>query len=217
MHPDLAELLSLRDRPVSDGRASGNRAALHLAGCALCRAEFERLQRLRVAMRNAPAPGGEDQWLAISARLEHRATRPGWPRPGWRMAGGLAGALVIGVGLAFFDGRTAHRQDSMQAAPTRGGVETMPPADALAALLAESQRLESVLAAIPAERTVVRAGTVLTAAGLEDRIAWVDLALGEHSARQADGARATPLWQQRVDLMNSLVAVRYAQARTVRY
>jgi hypothetical protein len=220
MHPDLAELLSLRDRPLSGDDAPASAAALHVSGCAPCRLEFERLQRLRVAMRNAPAPLGAERspehgWSAVGARLGQRQRQPAWPRPGWRMAGGLAGALMIAVGLAFFSGRTAHREELTQAVVSTGAADSVPAVDQVAALMAESQRLESLLARLPSEPTVARAGTVFTAAGLEDRIEWIDYALGERSVRQADSAHAQPLWQQRVDLLNSLVAVRYAQARTV--
>jgi hypothetical protein len=220
MHPDLAELLSLRDRLLSGDGAPESPAAQHLAGCAPCRLEFERLQRLRVAMRNAPAPLGAERWpehgwSAVSARLGRRESRLAWPRPGWRMAGGLAGALLIAVGLAFVSGRITHRAELTQPVVSASAADSLPPGDEVAALVAESQRLESVLAALPAEPTVARAGTVFTAAGLEERIEWIDFALGERSVRQADSARAQPLWQQRVDLLNSLVAVRYAQARTV--
>jgi hypothetical protein len=220
MHPDLAELLSLRDRPLAGADAPASPAALHLSECAPCRLEFERLQRLRVAMRNAPAPSGAERlpehgWSAVSARFARREPQLAWPRPGWRMAGGLAGALMIAVGLAFFSGRTTHREELTQAVVSPSAADAVPAGDRVAALMAESQRLESLLAALPSEPTVARAGTVFTAAGLEDRIEWIDYALGERSVRQADSARAQPLWQQRVDLLNSLVAVRYAQVRTV--
>jgi hypothetical protein len=70
---------------------------------------------------------------------------------------------------------------------------------------------------MPEEPRVARAATVLTAAGLEDRIEWVDVAIGANAAASTGAATAAPLWRQRVDLMNSLVAVRYAEARTTSY
>lgn len=220
MHPDLAELLSLRDSSLAGDDAPASPAAQHVADCVACRREFARLQGLRVALRNAPAPMGADRspehgWLGVSVRMGRRERQLGWPRPGWRMAGGVAGALMIAVGLAFFSGGTTHLEEQTPAGISVSTADSVPPAEAVAALMAESQRLESVLAAMPSESRVARAGTVFTAAGLEGRIEWVDLALGEHSVRRTDIARAEPLWQQRVDLLNSLVAVRYAQARTV--
>jgi hypothetical protein len=212
MHPDLAELLSLRDGPEAQGPA-----ARHVASCAACRAELERLQRLRVAMRSRPLPDGRDRWSAVALALDGASSARPWPRPGWRMAGGLAAVLAVAAGLAVFSGSAPRIADpAVPSAVDRPSTVAGSP-DSVAALMEESKRLESVLAAIPAEPRVVRAGTVLTAASLEDRIEWVDLALGAREAGDVDARVTVPLWRQRVDLLNSLVAVRYAQARTASY
>jgi hypothetical protein len=212
MHPDLTELLILREERDRQGPV-----AQHVATCAACRAELDRLQRLRVAMRSAPGESAPDHWPQIVARLDGAAPATHWPRPGWRLAGGLAAVLAIAVGLALLDrpatqstaaGRVASNDFSSPAAGT---------GESVAALMAESMRLESVLASIPEEPRVVRAATVMTAAGLEDRIEWIDVALGLDSSASFGPGTVAPLWRQRVDLLNSLVAVRYAQARTASY
>lgn len=208
MHPDLAELLTLRDRAGDSGPV-----AEHVAGCAVCRAELERLQQLQNTMRAAPDVSGEDRWAAIAARLhEPKAPARAWPRPSWRTAAAVCGALAIAVGLALFNGSTP-----MPVQPNAGAAATEPNDQAVAALMAESKRLERLLAAIPQESRVARGATVMTTAGLEDRIEWVDLAIGDGAARDPDPAAVAPLWRQRVDLLNSLVAVRYAEARTTTY
>jgi hypothetical protein len=84
-------------------------------------------------------------------------------------------------------------------------------------LLAESQRLESLLASLPAEPRITRAQTELTVADLEDRLQWVDYRLNLASEAGLGGRDADLLWRERVDLLNSLVAVRYAQTRTVAF
>jgi hypothetical protein len=84
-------------------------------------------------------------------------------------------------------------------------------------LLAESQRLESLLASLPAEPRVTRAHTALTVADLEDRIQWVDYRLNFANEAGLRGDQADLLWRERVDLLNSLVAVRYAQTRAVAF
>jgi hypothetical protein len=215
MHPDLAELLSLRDHPQTGGLGPDGAASQHVAGCAICSAELERLRRLRVAMQNVPVPAGRDQWQEIAARLDGRSPARQWPRPGWGLAGGLAATLAVAVGVALFRGPATHI--AVTSATAGGGTSGELPADSVASLMEESKRLESVLAAFPAEPRVARAGTVLTAAGLEDRIEWIDLALGAPNTGNFEITAAAPLWRQRVDLLNSLVAVRYAQVRTASF
>ncbi len=212
MHPDLAELLDLRDEPEAPGAIAD-----HVAGCAFCRAEFERLQHLRTAMRATPDVVGRDAWPEVIARLEHRPASLPLPRPTWRIAGTLAAVMAIAIGLALFDGSTVQVDDVRAPTPMPQAGATDPGGDSIAALMQESRRLESLLAAMPEEPRVARAATVLTTAGLEDRIEWVDLAIGANAASSTDAATVAPLWRQRVDLMNSLVAVRYAEARTTSY
>jgi hypothetical protein len=212
MHPDLAELLTLREERDRQGPV-----ALHVAGCTVCRSELERLQRLRAALQSAPGERGPDHWPQVAARLDSPAAAAHWPRPGWRLAGGLAAVLAIAVGVALLNRPTPQASGASPVA----GINAPSPAagarESVAALMAESKRLESVLARIPGEPRVVRAATVMTAAGLEDRIEWIDLALGADSTSSLNSGNVAPLWRQRVDLLNSLVAVRYAQVRTASY
>ena len=212
MHPDLAELLILRDASRSDGPV-----AEHVAGCDLCRAEVERLGQLRTTLRALPDVGGPDRWPEVAARLDGRAAsvRP-LPRPTWRLAGTMAAVLAIAVGLAVFDGTTPQRTEVPDQVPANNKVADASDSS-VAALMEESKQLERLLAAIPDEPRVARATTVMTTAGLEDRIQWLDLAIGDGQERNFDSTTVMPLWRQRVDLMKSLVAVRYAEARTVAY
>lgn len=212
MHPDLADLLSLSDAPEAQGPV-----AQHVAGCGLCRAELERLQRVRLTLRAAPDVHGEDRWPRIAALLANPKRARAWPQPTWRFAGAFAALMAVAVALALFDG--AARQVAETDAPARGEtrVANAAPGESVATLMQESKRLEAMLATIPEESRVARAATVMTAAGLEDRIEWIDLAIGAGEASNVDASAVAPLWQQRVDLLNSLVAVRYAQARTASF
>jgi len=204
--------LKLRDASRSDGPA-----AEHVAGCDLCRTELERLRQLRTTLRALPDVGGPDSWPEVASRIDSTAAplRP-MPRPTWRLAGTMAGVLAIAVGLAVFDGSTPQRiqvPDQMPANSRSAAASD----SSVVALMEESKQLERLLAAIPDEPRVARATTVMTAAGLEDRIQWVDLAIGAGEERDFDSTTVMPLWRQRVDLMKSLVAVRYAEARTAAY
>jgi hypothetical protein len=160
-----------------------------------------------------PRFAAPDRWSAIAAELsrspyEVMAPRP---RPGWLLPAASA-ALVLAVVLLTFGEREA---------PTppvgAGTATTIAPAATHADLLAESQRLESLLASLPAEPRITRAQTALTLADLEDRLQWVDYRISLASEVGLGRADAELLWRERVDLLNSLVAVRYAQTRTVAF
>ena len=68
------------------------------------------------------------------------------------------------------------------------------------------------LARQPAEPALVRAGSRLTVAGLEDRIAWFDDALTDQRLHGADPAQLKVLQQERARLVSSLAQVRFAEA-----
>jgi hypothetical protein len=63
----------------------------------------------------------------------------------------------------------------------------------------------------------MRAGTAGTIASLEDRIAQIDQELMFATAAGADSGRQATLWQDRVEVMNALVQVRYANSQAFIY
>jgi hypothetical protein len=74
-----------------------------------------------------------------------------------------------------------------------------------------SRAIESWLATLPQEPTVVRVGTRASVAGLEDRIAQVDDLM---TSMRIDGTRSdrvAALQQERLRLVGSLAQVRYAE------
>jgi hypothetical protein len=84
---------------------------------------------------------------------------------------------------------------------------------AFASLVQESARLERVLDGLRAQPRVVRVGTAATIAGLEDRIAWIDDRLMFARPLGLSPVERQALYRQRVELLNALVQVRYADAR----
>ena len=84
---------------------------------------------------------------------------------------------------------------------------------AYASLVEESARLERALDEIPYRPRVVRASTAATIDGLEDRIALIDEQLMFARALGLSTADRQVLYRQRVELMNALVQIRYAEAR----
>lgn len=78
-------------------------------------------------------------------------------------------------------------------------------------LVEQTVQLEEMLALMPAPRRAMRAGTASTIVGLEDRIALIDAVLESPDASEPEYRDA--LMRDRVEIMNALVNVRYAQSR----
>ncbi len=98
----------------------------------------------------------------------------------------------------------------MSASAAAGGIP-------LATLISESQQLERTLRALPRGPQVVSGGTAGTISELQDRIAMVDYQMSMGQLDEDDPDVARRLWQERIELMNSLLAVRYAQAQQVSF
>jgi hypothetical protein len=208
MHPSLDQLLSLREEAPED------EVALHVHDCAECRATVESARNVATRLRGLPTHVvPPDRWLAIRTaflaqaadRSLQRARRPGWFLP-------AASAAIVLVAVLLTVSSHGPRQGNDSRTVT-GEPSTLSSAAQLQ-LVAESQRLEAMLATLPADARVTRAGTALTVAGLEDRIRWVDYRLNLAGEAGINPRQEDLLWRERVELLNSLVAVRYADART---
>jgi len=82
----------------------------------------------------------------------------------------------------------------------------------LQTLMVQSRQLESDLRSLPDEPRVMRASTVATISDLEDRVAAIDYQLNDPDVKMTPADREL-FWRERVRLMNSLLQLRYAQAR----
>ena len=209
MHPRFDQLLST---------TLEEEVAAHVRECAECRAAADSAQRIAARLRELPLRAtAPDRWPAIRAALRTRTSAPparDLRRPGWLLPAASAALVVIAVLITVSSQGPRQPSDSRNASiedPRDGG---MPVHAAPAALVAESQRLEAVLASLPADARLTRAGTALTVADLENRIRWVDYRLDLASEAGINPRQADLLWRERVELLNSLVAVRYADART---
>lgn len=143
-----------------------------------------------------PPAGGFAAALAARRQREVRATLR-WP------AALAAGVLAVALGLGWW----------LQSAQQDLAAAAQPPPRALASdwILAENERLEWLLATLP-ERHAVSGSTAFTLAELEDRLALLDDRLSRVTLEPNAPERAERLWRERVDLMHSLVRVRYADA-----
>jgi hypothetical protein len=107
------------------------------------------------------------------------------------------------------DGTPQAREPGETATPYGGPRVTGSGDSAIAA--SRSRAIESWLATLPREPTVVRVGTRAAVAGLEDRIAQVDdlVTSMRIDGMQPDGV--ADLQRERLRLVGSLAQVRYAE------
>ena len=229
MHATVEQLLDLRDRkPVAANTLQ------HLEVCAACRRQLDQLKALRNSLCNLPSQApGQDLWPLIQARLEAEHAEKSSPfhrsRTGIAMAASVL--LMVSLGLLMIFHFTQETVSSSPP-PAVAGTErpafdavSVPAADPdpladtdarLAELMDHSVLLEAALRALPERPGVLRASTAETIMGLEDGVALIDYQLNQE-ARQLNAAQSRLLWQWRVDLLNSLVNVRYAEVQPVAY
>jgi hypothetical protein len=235
MHASIDQLLKLREDESAD-----EAAARHVSQCARCLAQLEGLRAVTRGLRSLP-----DRWTPPDrlAAIREELARPARPvtkpraRPGWLLPAATAAAVVVAVVVTL-------SRESAQQAP---GGDSAPPAATMAAsgepsspnaaagtnapsvedagtvpeerlaLIDESRRLQEVLDTLPTRPSIVRASTAMTVADLEDRIEWVDYRLTNRNMAGLDAQDSERLWRERVELLNSLVAVRYAEARATSF
>lgn len=209
MRPRTEALLTLRDGGPIDAAV---RADLEADPASML--ELERLRRVRSALRDLPDLSPPDAvWQRVALDLDADDARR--VRLPLRFAAGAfiaAAALFTGLELV-----TPSTPPEQTAAVTQDhGVR--PPArpiysPTLIAYREESERLERLLARIPYQRPIMSARTASTIVSLEDRIAYIDAQLTLGSAFDMEMPEREVLWGERVELMNALVHLRYAQAQ----
>ncbi len=185
MHVSLEALLALRDGVAEPGVAE------HVDACPQCAAELERLREIRESLRGLPplSPDG-DLWPAIQTRARNERSQRRLARAGW-VAAGLAAAVSLLVGV-------------------RGAIEAaqeLRTVSEVRSLVAESQRLEKALRSDGSEGRVVSGRIAGTIVNLEDRIAIIDARLAPNRKETLASRDALRLWQERVRLLDALVAV----------
>lgn len=185
MHLSLEDLIAVRD-----GEASADSAG-HVASCAVCAAELDRLRSLREALAALPDESpSRDLWPAVRARAAAERQHRVWVRVGWAAAG-LAAAFTVAIGV-------------------RGAIEAYAEAKLARqahALVAESQRLEHALHTSERQGRVMSGRTAGTVVQLEDRIAYIDARLSRAEGDRFPSQDIIGLWQERVRLLDALVNV----------
>ena len=182
MHCTMEDLLALRDGEGSVW------ARHHLADCAPCRAELDRLyQRVAGLRALPPLRSPRDRWEVVrdAVGAERARHRWRWSGLGLAMAAALAGLLVA---RPLFQGKAY--------------------ADDLAQAKRQSADLEQALRTYDPDGRVMSGQVAELAARLEDLIASLDSRLAQTGSGSVRGSQLVDLWRERVDLMQRLVQVR---------
>jgi hypothetical protein len=184
MHLTVEDLLAVRD-----GEATAD-AVAHANSCPQCSAEIERLRAVQGRLAALPEERPpNDLWPSLHAELTARAQRHRWALAGWAAACVAAAfTLVIAV---------------------RGGLEAWHEAQLARetkVLVAASQQLEQRLRTYGGAGRVVNGRTADTIVQLEDRIAVVDAQLSRVGPERAHSQDVLELWQERVQLLDTLVS-----------
>lgn len=225
MHATIEQLLAIRDgEPVA--------AAIkqHVNICMLC---HERLDELTLAQdelfRLPVREPSRDHWPEILGRVEHDSRLAKRRRGIIRYAGlGLAASVLLAV-LIFIYQSSGQKfnlpQQSLPEVAYENTASSVPAGEnnpddiseySLDELITRSAQLEAVLRAMPRRPKVIRASTADLITGLQDGVALIDYQIN-FGADNMPASQSRRLWQQRVDLMNSLVNVRFAETQRVAY
>ncbi len=200
MHAAIHQLLSLRD-----GEPVDVQIARHVEACASCSAELARLERVRSRLQSLTdiEPPAE-AWPQIASRLQ--ATEA--PRR-QRTPLAIAAALVVVVASGFVI--RGFNTPAVGPPTVRLESPSVPTPISLDELVAQSQELDQMLQYLPERPTVERVALAATIDTIEARVQWLDQQLSYVEDTGVDDVQATQLWRERVDLMDSLVKVRYAE------
>jgi hypothetical protein len=200
----LDQLLGLRD-----GEPITSDVVTHVEQCAVCAHELTRLRNLQVALRAMPSltPPAYD----VSA-IKNRATRKAHVR---RWTGFATAASVSAITLLVVLSNLRHNTAATPIvvdSPTPA-VPVESPEPAIEPLVVRSEQLESLMRQLPRRPHVQRAGTATTINALQNQIQWVDYQLSLAGDVGMNEHQSVQLWQDRVELMDTLVKVRYAEAQ----
>ena len=185
MHLSLEDLLAVRDgEPGAD-------AAAHAASCPQCAAEIERLRAIRTGLAALPEQNpATDLWPAVRAGLQASRQHRRWVVGGW-VAAGLAATFTLAIGI-------------------RGGLEAWHEARLAREtkeVVAESQRLETMLRGVESGGMVMSGRTAGAAVQLEDRIGIIDAQLARARSERYPSREVLGLWRERVQLLDALVSL----------
>lgn len=196
MHAGTKELIDLRD-----GAPVAARVIRHSAECERCSTAVTHLAQMQLQLRQlAGFQPPQRAWLAIEQRLQQPQ-----PMPARAVGAGLAATLIGAALLSMLLWSSGQWRT-----PQSAGSGEAPAVDTVPLLVARSQQIEALLRGLP-RPAVERAATSAAIDELQTRIQVLDVQLSSAQEAGLDRTEAQQLWTTRVQLLNSLLSVRYAE------
>jgi hypothetical protein len=209
MHADIQQLLSLRDGEPVDADVMR-----HVEHCAVCGGELARLSRMQSRLQVLPPIDPPAMtWERIDVRMRE-ASSPQPRRVPWAIAAAVAVTVVSGLLVREVNTVSEAVPVAIVSTQEQSPVATAIP---LEALVAQSRELDELLLYLPQRPAVERVSMAATIDTLEQRVQWLDQQLSYASDTGLNEEQAYQLWRERVDLMDSLVKVRYAEGRSLSF
>jgi hypothetical protein len=219
MYPSIENLLRIRDGEPIDADALA-----YVEADPSARAELRRLRDTQQALKDLPGflpPAGVWERVIDTAETDAaRRVRRSWQ---WPLRGAIAASVAV-LAIVVIT-RAPETLGPFETGPATIVAESVPNnpmtrivgTPSYASLVAESARLDRALGSITYRPTVMRGSTVSTITTFEDQIAVVDDRLMYADRLNLSALQRRALYQHRVDLMNGLFYVRYAQAQRSGY
>jgi hypothetical protein len=207
MHASTDHLLSLRDAQPVDAAT-----AAHVEHCQHCSAELLKLCQMQARLQSLPSLAAPSSFAEIQ-RAMARSAPPRRARTA-RLVAALAFVTLTSIFFVALRDETApqvaveRRPQPVQ--PQEASTEAIEHAR-VPELMAQSQRLEDLLQQLPERPRIERVSTAAMIDTIEDRIQWLDFQLSDAPGSGLNEEQTRRLWRERVELMDSLVKVRYAE------
>jgi hypothetical protein len=205
MHARIDQLLSLRDGEPLDASVIA-----HVESCRECSGILQSVQALRRQLNDMPqVPSDPSGWARVESRIAARAR-------GSRLRARVARVVVAAsvASLAVIAAVEIGGQGEMPRGPAPAAVpRTVATAGRVNDLQRTSLALEAVLAGMPSRPVVERGDSALPIEALEAQVQWLDHQLTLAGAGETNSSDAEGLWRQRVEIMDSLVRLRYVETQ----
>ena len=207
MHASIDHLLSLRDGQPVDAAT-----AVHVEQCQRCTTELQKLRDTRAKLQSLPQIDAPSSFQEIERAMARPAAAPRRAISA-RLVAGLAFMTLTAIFFVALRDETTQPAAERKADPVE---EQASPIDAVEnarvpELVAQSQQLENLLQRLPERPRIERVSTAAMIDTIEERIQWLDFQLSDAPGSGLNEEQTRRLWRERVELMDSLVKVRYAE------
>jgi hypothetical protein len=205
MHASIDHLLSLRDGEPVDAAT-----AAHVEQCQHCSAELRKLRETRAQLQSLPQLDAPTSFQEIQRAMARPVAAPRRALSA-RLVAGLAFVTLTTIFFVALRDETVPTVADRSVEPDEQATPIDVDTARVPELVAQSRRLEGLLQQLPERPRIERVSTAAMIDTIEERIQWLDFQLSDAPDSGLDERQTQRLWSERVELMDSLVKVRYAE------